>query len=74
MTTRRFKKALPASLCLGILAGLVTVPVLKTHAQGTAPSGSAADKNWLAVAPGRVEPASGLIKIAGPVVGVVRLR
>ena len=37
MTTRRFKKALPASLCLGILAGLVTVPVLKTHAQGAAP-------------------------------------
>jgi multidrug efflux pump subunit AcrA (membrane-fusion protein) len=67
----RFKKAFLASLCLSILAGLVTVPVVKTHAQGTDPSGSAADKRWLAVAPGRVEPVSGLIKIAGPVAGVV---
>jgi HlyD family secretion protein len=67
----RFKKAFLASLCLSILASLVTVPVVKTHAQGTDPSGSAADKRWLAVAPGRVEPVSGLIKIAGPVAGVV---
>jgi HlyD family secretion protein len=71
MIMRRFKKAFLASLCLSILAGLVTVAVVKMHAQGTDPSGSAADKRWLAVAPGRVEPVSGLIKIAGPVAGVV---
>jgi HlyD family secretion protein len=29
------------------------------------------DKSWLAVAPGRVEPRSGLIRIAAPVVGLV---
>jgi len=29
------------------------------------------DKGWLAVAPGRVEPRSGLVRIAAPVVGIV---
>ena len=48
MIMRRFKKAVLASLCLSILAGVVAVAVVKTHAQGTDPSGSAADKRWLA--------------------------
>ena len=30
-----------------------------------------ADKRWLAVAPGRVEPPSGMIKVAAPTMGVV---
>ena len=30
------------------------------------------DRKWLAVAPGRIEPPSGLIKIAAPTVGVVK--
>jgi HlyD family secretion protein len=71
MITRRFSKALLASLCLGILAAPVTAPPIEAHAQGAAPSDAAADKGWLAVAPGRVEPVSGLIKIGGPVAGVV---
>src|SRR5512140_2305822 len=30
-----------------------------------------AEKRWLAVAPGRVEPPSGMIKVAAPTMGVV---
>ena len=71
MITRRFKQAFRAFLCLGVLASPVTAPLVETHAQGAAPSDPAADKGWLAVAPGRVEPVSGLVKIAGPVAGVV---
>ena len=29
------------------------------------------DKRWLAVAPGRVEPPSGIIKVAAPTIGIV---
>ena len=36
----------------------------------TAPT-SSPDKRWLAVAPGRVEPPSGKIKVAAPAVGIV---
>ena len=32
---------------------------------------SSPDKRWLAVAPGRVEPPSGMIKVAAPAVGIV---
>jgi len=32
---------------------------------------SADDKRWLAVAPGRVEPVSGPIKLVAPVMGVI---
>jgi HlyD family secretion protein len=32
----------------------------------------AEDKRWLAVAPGRIEPSSGTIKIVAPVIGVIR--
>lgn len=68
MIARISGKAFLASLCLGILAA---APLVKTHAQGTAPSGSASDNRWLAVAPGRVEPESGLIRVSGPVAGVI---
>ncbi len=71
MKMRGFKRAFLAGVCLGVLAAPVTAPLTKTHAQGAAPSAPAEDKGWLAVAPGRVEPVSGLIKLAGPVVGVV---
>ena len=39
--------------------------------QGFGFADGVADKRWLAVAPGRVEPVSGLIKMAAPVTGVV---
>src|SRR5262245_54113267 len=32
---------------------------------------SSPDRRWLAVAPGRVEPPSGMIKVAAPTVGIV---
>ncbi|MDE2378305.1 efflux RND transporter periplasmic adaptor subunit [Bradyrhizobium sp.] len=71
MIARRSGKASLALLCLSVVAVLATAPLANTHAQGSAPPDPAADKRWLAVAPGRVEPVSGLIKIAGPVAGVV---
>ena len=37
----------------------------------TAASAQQSDKRWLAVAPGRVEPPSGIIKVAAPTIGVV---
>jgi HlyD family secretion protein len=37
----------------------------------TQPSEKPAEKRWLAVAPGRVEPPSGMIKVAAPTMGVV---
>ena len=70
MIARRFKTASLAAHCLSILAVMATTPLARTYAQDAAPSDSAADKRWLAVAPGRVEPVSGLIKIASPVPGV----
>jgi HlyD family secretion protein len=71
MIARRSRQAYLAFLCLGIAAVLVSAPLANAHAQGSAPSDAAADNRWLAVAPGRVEPVSGLIKVAGPVAGVV---
>ena len=37
----------------------------------TAASAQQNDKRWLAVAPGRVEPPSGIIKVAAPTIGIV---
>ena len=37
----------------------------------TAASAQQSDKRWLAVAPGRVEPPSGIIKVAAPTIGIV---
>jgi HlyD family secretion protein len=48
----------------------VGFPGGQSPAPATAAS-STADKRWLAVAPGRIEPRSGQIKLAVPVVGVV---
>ena len=36
-----------------------------------AASAQQTDKRWLAVAPGRVEPPSGIVKIASPAIGIV---
>ena len=37
----------------------------------TAAFAQQSDKRWLAVAPGRVEPPSGIIKVAAPTIGIV---
>ena len=42
---------------------------ISLHAEGPAPT--ATGKNWQAVAPGRVEPISGEIKIAAPLAGLI---
>src|SRR5690242_17559379 len=53
----------------GAIAAVVGFPGGQSVVPATA--SSPADKRWLAVAPGRVEPRSGQIKLAVPVVGVV---
>jgi HlyD family secretion protein len=63
-----------AVLCVGGLAATVAVlaPMIRAEeaqrAKGTEPTD---DKRWQAVAPGRVEPVSGEIKVAAPLVGVM---
>jgi len=70
MANTAFRAALLAALCGVVLA----VPMAWIERQG--PAHAAAndqpeDKRWLAVAPGRVEPSSGIIKLAAPVMGVI---
>ena len=45
--------------------------VLGLLALVAAASAQQSDKRWLAVAPGRVEPPSGIIKVAAPAIGIV---
>jgi HlyD family secretion protein len=71
MITRRLKARFRVTSFLSVVVVLLGVPPVKTLAQNSSTSDAAADKRWLAVAPGRVEPVSGLIKIAAPVAGVV---
>jgi HlyD family secretion protein len=68
MITRRLTRA---AFCLGTLVVVLGVPPAETLAQTAPASDAAADKRWLAVAPGRVEPVSGLTRMTAPVVGVV---
>jgi HlyD family secretion protein len=58
-------------LYLSALVVFLEMPAVQTLAQNSPTSDAAAEKRWLAVAPGRVEPISGLIKMAAPVAGVV---
>ncbi len=74
MITAKGKTAVFAVLSLSVLVASLAVPPARTSAQGqahAATSDSAEDKRWLAVAPGRVEPRSGVIKVAAPVMGVI---
>jgi multidrug efflux pump subunit AcrA (membrane-fusion protein) len=72
MSKRR--TALVAVLGLAVAAGVITV-VATTMRVGTATPGMTPglleDKRWQAVAPGRVEPRSGQIKVATTVIGLV---
>ena len=70
----KVKTVFLAALNLGVLVTSLAVPAAMTHAQTPARSAttnSAEEKRWLAVAPGRVEPLSGLIRVAPPVMGVI---
>jgi HlyD family secretion protein len=73
MFTPKVKSAVSAVLCLSVLAASFAVFATRTQAQGPAHVAQPDDEDerWLAVAPGRVEPMSGEIKIVAPVVGVV---
>jgi HlyD family secretion protein len=62
------------ALCVGGLAAAaaVLVPIIRAEeAQRASRIDTPDDKRWQAVAPGRVEPSSGEIKIAAPIVGVI---
>jgi HlyD family secretion protein len=74
MITPKIKTAFFAALNLAVLVTSLAVPAAMTHAQTPARSATidpAEEKRWLAVAPGRVEPLSGLIRVAPPVMGVI---
>ncbi len=74
MITPKVKRALLVALHVGVLASSLAVSVARIHAQAparAATSDAADDKRWLAVAPGRVEPLSGVIRVAVPVMGVI---
>jgi HlyD family secretion protein len=62
------------ALCVGGLAAAVAVlvPIIRAEEAGRASRVEAPDdKRWQAVAPGRVEPLSGEVKIAPSIIGVV---
>jgi HlyD family secretion protein len=74
MITPKVKTAFLVALSVGVLATSLAVSVARIHAQAparAATSDAAEDKRWLAVAPGRVEPLSGVIRVAVPVMGVI---
>jgi HlyD family secretion protein len=72
--TAKGKAALVGLAVVGIACALVA-PGSALHAQDAARSAiraeSSDEKNWQAVAPGRIEPVSGEIKIASPLVGLI---
>ena len=74
MITPKVKTAFLTALNLGVLITLLAVPAARIHAQGQARAATVdatGEKRWLAVAPGRVEPLSGVIRVAVPVMGVI---
>jgi len=56
---------------LAAAATLITQGMYGGPRATTAASAQQSDKRWLAVAPGRVEPPSGIIKVAAPTIGIV---
>src|SRR5258707_6028569 len=74
MITPKVKRAFLAALNLAVLATSLAVPAARTHAQAparAATTDSAEEKRWLAVAPGRVVPLSGGVRVAVAVMGVI---
>lgn len=68
MTSQTSATIFRTACCLG---ALVVLLVTSVRAQSPSAPDGAADKGWLAVAPGRVEPVSGLIRMTAPVPGVI---
>ncbi len=72
MITPKVKTVFLAALNLAVLAASLAVPAARAQAPAhAATTDSAEEKRWLAVAPGRVEPLSGMIRVAVPVTAVV---
>ena len=74
MITPKVKTAFLVALNVGVLATTLAVSAAKIQAQAparAATTDAAEEKRWLAVAPGRVEPLSGVIRVAVPVMGVI---
>ena len=57
-----------SSVAIGILGTVIGLAFAETS---TVQKPAADDKNWQAVAPGLVEPRSGEIKVAAPVIGAI---
>src|SRR3954469_10705606 len=58
-------------LTLAAAAAVITQGLYGGPPPTTAASAQQSEKPWLAVAPGRVEPPSGIIKVAAPAIGIV---
>jgi HlyD family secretion protein len=58
-------------LTLAAAAAVITQGLYGGPRATTAASAQQSEKRWLAVAPGRVEPPSGIIKVAAPAIGIV---
>ncbi|CCE02350.1 efflux RND transporter periplasmic adaptor subunit [Bradyrhizobium sp. STM 3809] len=58
--------------CALMLAASTVLAAAPSSIAPGAHAASAQEERWLAVAPGRVEPASGLIKLGAPVVGLIQ--
>jgi HlyD family secretion protein len=58
-------------LALAAAAALMTQGLYGGPRATTVASAQQSEKRWLAVAPGRVEPPSGIIKVAAPTIGIV---
>src|SRR6476661_5951609 len=74
MSMSKRNVAIAAVLAVAVSAGAVALFV--PDSDGFSPATQAAfaqqsEKRWLAVAPGRVEPPSGIIKVAAPTIGIV---
>jgi HlyD family secretion protein len=70
MVIRKLAPALLTVLCLGAVAASLAVPTSYMTAQSSKGE-TDEDERWLVVAPGRIEPVSGEIKIMSPVAGVI---
>ena len=73
MSMSKRNAAIGIVLGLALIAAVVAViaPGRDGFRATTAASAQQNDKRWLAVAPGRVEPPSGIIKVAAPTIGIV---
>jgi HlyD family secretion protein len=72
MTVRERRFALVAVVgIVGLAAALAMLAPAPRTAQTAPTAGAPDEKHWMAVAPGRIEPRSGEIKVAAPVAGVI---